>query len=370
LFSVNPITAHGGMWISGKPYCLAAIGGLLMYLFPYYSCIVYLFWTWKLSQALIPFPIVFIATNYWDMASVLLIGFFRSIPHLFTGEVASKHAAESNEELASIRPRKIIIMLKSFGYYTCNCLAPHTIGLYHNYLMYFGIDKNELKNWYKPDKYFFIGLIMSLVTIYLLFTHRTQPVTLGLVWFYGNIAMFSNLVTMNQPITNRYCYLPMIGLMVSLTSVLQHIPHALYVVAGAYFIRYWWIRVMFKSEYWSVEFHCMDEPESPYVWLNRAAHCFENRNLHGSLANLNKGLLLRPNDWKLQFNKTQVLLLMGQEQTARESFAAQLKMTIYGREKEMEFYNNMLKTILDEVAEARKKSSVINFDLARFGFIR
>jgi tetratricopeptide (TPR) repeat protein len=307
---------------------------------------------------------VFLFTKHWWLAGLAILGLWREYGRVFNKtDPNSKFNTESNSELKAIAPRKIIILFKSLGYYICNTASARILGFYHKYMFLHGVSPEDNKKSYKIDMYFFLGTLVALTTL------LTQNI--GLVWFCVSIGMWLNFVSFNQTITNRYIYMPNAGLMLAISMVLIKWPVALVALFTYYATRLVLFQVFYKSEYWSIEHSCFEQPDFFYPWQNRAVHCFQNGNYQGALGNLLKCNELRPNDWKVTYNLTQVYMMLGHMTAAREWFDKASKCKIDGREEVIGSLMNRLKAWMDSVdKQAKENNNQVNIDIKKFDLQR
>ena len=362
LFAVNPVNNQCSIWISGKGYAQNTLCALLMWIFPYFSIIPYLYGTYFCGHGIILFPLVFLFTKYWWLSSLVLLGLFREKNRIFDiKNPGSKFNTESNSELKSIAPRKLIIMFKSLGYYFVNSIIALRLGYYHKYNFLHGVNKDTNVESYKIDKYFFIGIVVVLAT---LITRNIY-----LIWFLVPVIMWCNFISFNQTIANRYTYLPNIGLMMFISSLLPgYLSLALFVYYATKLINF---LPFYKNEYWAIEHSCWEQPEFFYPWQNRAVHCFQNGNYHGALGNMIKASELRPNDWKITYNLCQIYMLLGNMAEAKNWFNKAKTCNIDGREDAIKGLMDRLEAwITDVETQAKTNNNQVDIDLRKFDLQR
>ncbi len=362
LFSVNPVNNQCSIWISGKGYAQNTLCALLMYMFPHFSFIPYLYGTYFCGASLLLFPLVFLFTPYWYMSGLVLIGLLREHQRIFDKKnPGSKFNTESNDELRAIKPRKIIIVFKTLGYQFVNTLLALRIGFYHKYCFLHGVDQESNKESYRIDKYFFIGLAVAIFTF----------ITLNfyLLWFCITIMMWLNFISFNQTISIRYAYLPNVGLMMFAASLLH--PILALMLFTYYATKLLSFHKFYENEYWAIEHSCFEQPDFFYPWQNRSVHCFQNNNFHGALGNMIKANELRPNDWKITYNLTQIYLLLGNMVAARQFFEKAKTCKIDGREKAIDHLMKHLENWITELeTQAKNNNNAVNIDLKRFDLQR
>lgn len=364
LFAVNPVNNQCSIWLSGKGYAINTTCALLMWMFPLFSPVFYLFGTYFCGASLLLFPLIFLFTKYWWLSFLVIWGWYREKDRIFNKKnPTSKFNTESNPELLSVHRRKFVLMFKSYGYHLINSVSARILGLYHKYLFLMGVNKDENKKAYKLDLYFYFGIFAVLYI--LIFRH------IGLLWFSISIAMWCNLISFNQTLANRYDYLPNVGYMYFIACVLALYP----ALAGLLFVYYLSKLVFFikayDGEYWSIEYSLFEQPDFFYSWQNRAAHCFLNRNYHGALGNTLKAMELRKNDWKLTYNLAQIYLVLGHLPLARKTYEDALKFNIDGRETQIKALMDRLGKWIDEIEkQAKENGNKVDIDLLKFDMQR
>ncbi len=363
LFSVNPVNNQCSIWLSGKGYSMNATCALLMWMFPYASPLIYMYAPYFQGPSILLFPLVFLFTAHWYFALLVPLGLWREWHRVFDKKNPnSKYNTESNAELQVIAPRKIIIMFKSLGYYFINTISARRLGFYHKYLFLHGVSKETNKDSYKLDGYFFVGVGVLYLTI--------STMNIGLIWFCITMIMWCNLISFNQTITNRYAYLPNIGLTIFISSLLIHFPLLFFMLMTYYITKLCRFLIFYKNEYWSIEYAVMEEPDFFYPWQNRAVHCFQNQNYHGALGNMIKCNELHPNDWKVVYNLSQIYMMLGNLKAARDFFAQAQKRNIDGREEQIKRLMDRLDKWISEIEEKAKESKTVELDLKKFDMQR
>ena len=110
------------------------------------------------------------------------------------------------EASTSFNIRKPIVALKTIAYYFYLCLFPSRMGLYHEWGFHY--DKRiELWDWRAIT-----GLILTGLSAYLFLSTGSMAIKVSIVWFYAFLLLFLNWITAQQWVTERYAYIPVIGL--------------------------------------------------------------------------------------------------------------------------------------------------------------
>ena len=364
LFAVNPVNNQGSIWISGKGYAMNTTCALLMWMFPAYSVIPYLFGTYFCGASLVLFPLIFLFTKYWWLSLLVIWGLYREKDRIFNKtDPSSKFNTESNKELKAIKPRKLILAFKTYAYHFINSVSARILSLYHKYMFLMGVSPKENEKCYKLDWYFFFGILLAGVTLY------TRHI--GLLWFSVSIVSWINIISFNQTIANRYVYSANVGLMYLLAILIAPYPPIIVGFLVYYITKLIFFMKAYHNEYWSIEYACWEQPNFFYSWQNRAAHCFLNRNYHGALGNTLKAMEIRKDDWKLTYNLTQIYMILGHLPLAKETFQKAAKLNIDGREEQIKGLMDRLGGWIDSIEkQAKEQNNRVDIDLLKFDMQR
>ena len=315
LFAINPINMQGGsIWVSGKPYSSATTCALLMYALPWVAPLFYYFSTTFSANAMLsPIPFLLTKNWWWGLMPFVLYGMLRKV-------IMKKWSLEntSNYEMTVVAPRKIITFLKTYGYYLRLCIFPYHLGLYHPFVWGIGVNKYHNEKVYILDKDFFIGLFLFLTSLLLVFFYRSTMLGFGMLWFMVNIAMWSNLVTIQQQIAERYVYLANVGAMLALSCVLIKVPFLMLIVLTYYATRFWTMREAYANDYWMIEYNVAEMKDSHYAWVARGVKKFYLGDFNGALKDFGEARQQCPYDFKQNYNMAVMFLCLGDIKNAEE----------------------------------------------------
>jgi len=303
LFAINPVNNSGSMWLSGKPYSMGTmlllIGLWILPLMPF----IYGFTIWWSPNALF-FPMIFLMHEpWWYFLLLPMIGYLFSKKFRSTLKTRIKGGTD---EMVVIAPRKLILVCKTLGYYFKHCLFPVRIGMCHSYLHTFGLTEKETKVWYKLDKYFFLGLALILLCIPA-FINRASPFCFGYLWFIFLTLQWCNFVMVNHPITERYIYLPTIGLMYMLATMIIGTPF-MWMFLVFYATRMFYFMPAYENvmTFWKSNTENFPGVAMGYNQYGLGLLSFGNT---GSAVDVwVKGIQQRPNDFRISFNLANVLI--------------------------------------------------------------
>jgi len=318
LFSVNPVNNQASVWLSGKVYALGAMFMLIGWGVKTIYPITYFLGSY-FSLNVVPTPLLFLMArpHWWVLLIGVMILAYR-MRLLFEPSRRFKDSSpEMQEYVFSKSPKRLIVPLKTFGYYLRLCFFPIRLGMCHEYLHVFGLTKKETDMWFKPDKYMFLGL--SAISFLILGLVKGWDM-LGLYWFTLCMLPWSNFVVLNHPICERYAYLANIGLMVFVAKLCSLTPLGSYLAVGLwvyYATRLFYFLPAYKTnlEYFKLN---VDNFENVAIGYNQEGLERIRFNQAGTAVDIfAQGLFSRPNDFRLNYNLGNLLIGMGRFLEAR-----------------------------------------------------
>jgi len=217
LYSVNPVNNQGTIWPSGRGYVYPIIGLVGSMAFPILSPFLLTFCASFTVGFLAPLALIG-SDHYYLLALMPFVWLFHA--RKFKTAVKSKSGSESFAEDKRIHPRKLILAIKTFGFYLTLCIIPFRITFYHNFLQSAaGAFKYKC---YTLCRYFWIGLT-ALVSISIIAAIQWDSLSWALFAFCITIAPFCNFVRANQEIAERFVALPNVFLMYALAQIIVKI---------------------------------------------------------------------------------------------------------------------------------------------------
>lgn len=188
------------------------------------------FQIWGLyAQAIPMFTWVILAVlGQWEMAGVALVfsGLAASVNlREYVVHRKSEFSKQNMGDSTSFNIRKPIVALKTLAYYLYLSVFPNRLGLYHKWGFHFD-KKMELWDWRA-----LCGLVFIIGSC-LVFVNAPLEIKLGLVWFVSFLFLFLNWITAQQWVTERYLYIPVIGLCLIASYFLQHSLPLYFLILG------------------------------------------------------------------------------------------------------------------------------------------
>ena len=330
LFCCNPANNQGSIWISGRGYVIPPLLLLISLSVPFLA------------------PITLWAMPYFNLGFIAPLGLVGSksayllslMPFIwlfwlkkFKKDVKFKANFEQVDEDKKFHFGKIILAIKTIGFYFTLGLIPFRITFYHSYLQSLA-GSGKAKAYSMKDKFFWIGLsIMVFWAVYSL--HKWDMLSYGLLWFFIMIAPFSNLKRLHQEISERYLYTPLIGLMLALSTLIVNYPIIVAVILTIYITKFSCVMGMYRDDYWILEHAVIEDPKAWFAWHMRAMKRWEVQSYREALINWAMAKLISPNEFKLLFNISVVLRLLRKDEEAKAHFALAIKNIIPGQEEEL-----------------------------------
>lgn len=314
LFSFNPINNQGSVWISGRGYVLSALGMTMALTFPAMGIIFILLATY--SNAGFLAPIVLLGSPY-PWLFLMAIPCWAWWGKNFKKNVVNKMAQEMYTDDKRIHPSKLILAIKTFGFYLTHSLFPVKTTFYHSYMQSMaGSGKKRAYN--INDRFFWIGVAAALSILAYWIMVPWNMVSFGLLWFCVCIAPFSNLMRMSQEIAERYVYLPNVGLMIVLASVLINYPLLAAAWVSMYATKLWFWMDAYSDDYYLVEHSCMHSPDAWFAWHIKAMRRWDQKSYQEAVIFWTMARMISPNEFKILFNIATALKLSNHVKEAND----------------------------------------------------
>ncbi len=216
LYAVNPANNQATIWPGGRGYALPILSLLLSMAIPILSPVLMYFCTWYTIGYWAPLTMLAFP-GYWWLFGVSLIGLVingRKVKRALT----NKAKMESYTHDKTYDLSKVVVYIKTFGFYFTFCLIPFRVTFYHNFLqsMAGSLRYKAISIW---DRYFWIGLFAMAGIVWYSVNHW-GPIAWGLLAFWIGITPFCNVVRANQEIAERFVALPNVFLMYALAQTI------------------------------------------------------------------------------------------------------------------------------------------------------
>ena len=248
LFIVHPTCVQAVAWPSAIGYILSLIcicASLLISTWTMVQTNIWLailglggiafFQIWGVYAQGIPLAtcLIMLLLGQWPLA--IFSGIIALIPTVINlgGYVSyrkSEFKKQAMEQSTNLSPRKFIVVLKTIAYYFYLTCWPARLGLYHTWGFHY--DK-EIERW---DWRATSGLLLVSGSL-LALCYGPLEIKLGILWFYCFLFLFLNWITAQQWVTERYLYIPVIGLSLITCTYLQEILPIYFLIFGMFLSR-------------------------------------------------------------------------------------------------------------------------------------
>lgn len=313
LFSVHPGNIQIPCWMSGKSYGINALIFLMILTFAPFATPLY--FLSNLSTAAILFtPLIFLFTKYWYIVllfPLLVLKSFKGITDNINSKVKSNEtffiSMPSAFELYKFEPKKLIIAVKTFGYYALACLLPMKNGFYNSFLTTFGSSKKATAYWYSLNRHFWGGVFAIVLMAAIWWVNKFNFIGMGIMLFVLSILPFLNFVTVQQFTASRYVYLPLVGFQIALANLVFLLPlEPRWAIFGALFLFYLdrTLRLMKHYKTNDIDMIILDSqvfPENGRLWYYRTEHMMKKGNPIMAWSEASYGLKYLPEDCQLWF---------------------------------------------------------------------
>lgn len=331
LFAFNPINNQGSVWISGRGYVLSALGMTMAMSIPYIGAVFLLLATY--SNAGFLAPVVLAGSEHaWMLLVMPFIWMFHY--KRFKNNVAAKIKMEMFTEDKKIHPMKLVLAIKTFGFYTIHALVPIKTTFYHSYMQSMA-GSGMAKSYSFKDRFLYIGL---LAVGFIFWRFSTQPWDLAnfaLLWWVVCIAPFCNFFRLQQEIAERYCYLPNVGLMFFLAFTLQSYPQFIPIFLTMYCTKLWFYMDAYTDDYFMVEQACINSPDSWFAWHIRGMKRWDTKSYQEAVILWTMARMISPREFKINFNIATALMLSGNKEEARKYFEESKQCIPKGQENQV-----------------------------------
>ena len=273
LFSVYPCGVQTVAWISGVNYLFCLFGALLTFnlaLFienPYillplvaitcgFSCLTLLpgCFNW----------IILIWMGKYDAA--LIAGLIAMVVFLKQGREVIDYRLKAFKEqhmenFTKIGFHKLVVMVKTAGYYCRFIPFPKRLGLFHTWLYHWDEPAEHI------NKDFWFGLLCLGLFGYFVVV-SIPSIQLVLLWTFIYLLTFSNFVTAQQVVSERYAFIPTLGFCLIIATLLQDYPIIFSFILGIAIMRVWVHLPTFRNEVRFYESNWFNFPESEVAMGN------------------------------------------------------------------------------------------------------
>ena len=325
LYSVNPSNAQTSIWLNGRRYLTTVIIALLVWWLKPISLFLCVFIPY-LQFGGVAIPLLYAITPHWWMlivASPLILLYRKRLQVWLEGRTNCHSILKLKQnEIVQLKPQKVIVMVKTLGYYFWRGVFPTGIYFYAKFLQNFGVDIHGTKNAYELNWDFYKGIVtLSICSLLAIYVPCTR---LGLFWWFLFIIMWSNFITLTMTVADRYMCIANVGLMLVVANLINIIGYTYGLIAFTVLCTlYLTILHKEKGMYSNIDdfykHHTFNYPDIVIANLHHSkAAMGEIHDLYGAYVYTRRCLRYNPKDIRLNFRMAKILRDMNYKKDARE----------------------------------------------------
>lgn len=337
LYSVNAANNQGTIWPGGRGYVIPILCLLATMIVPILALPALLLCSWFTVGFLAPLTLIgFPGFGVWWYVLAIIPVVWIVHARKFRTAVVSKASSEAFTEDKKIHPKKLIIGIKTFGFYLVLCLFNHRITFYHNFLQSMAGSGRERA--YKLDRYFLIGILGILGIAGYIYVNGWNLLSWALVAWCVGIAPFCNLVRNNQEAADRFSALPNVFLMLALAIVISPFPVVCAAWVAWFAARTYYTLTTYKDEYFITEMAVVEDPHAWWAWHCRAMKRWDTQSYKEALILWTMARLISPKEFKVLMNLATCLRLLKIHAEADQFLAMAEANIVPGQEEQAREY--------------------------------
>lgn len=318
LYACNPMNNQTSMWLNGRRYAINIILVLT-------SLIAFQHGLWYLSLPLWTYTVSFHMTGifapiiwgkWWVLVAVLPFLWFARAKIM--GQVLARLNSVYSKELLVFYPRRLIVVVKSYGFYLFQCLFPSRTLMYYSDLHFWGVSSEGNTDAYSYNGDFFKGiaaLLISAMAYFLVPAHSKAMVAFAAI----SLLQWCNIIYAVQTLADRYANMALPFIMVVWAMLLQHIYPPLLYGCAAYYLMSLSVTMRMYPIIWDFyAYHIWRCPESIPARIAYANFYVNTQKFVNAWPIVEEGLKYHPNDFLLLYQAAQCWKGIGNRNEAKK----------------------------------------------------
>ncbi len=347
LYSVHPINNQTSLWLNGRRYALNIILVLLAYCIGSWGILLYPLMPFLQFNAAF-FPILLFNNSPLFLLAIPIFFLIGNSYIIKWFKTRQKNIPEG--EYKTYHPRRLIVIIKTFGIYITTMLLPRKILFYSDKLYFWGISHEGNKDAYKIDSNFFVG-VNSILAYFIIGTYIPREYLPIYIFMFFSVIQWCNIITVTQTIADRYASLPNVFMMFLIswavnTYIPQYATAILLSIAVYYLTKLNSVMNMYKDITAFYEYHVYHNKKDVSCRVFKATDCMINGDFMRAFIILKEGVHYVPNDFKLLFQLACCSYKLGDKKLCLELLDKAEKNYYLGQEANL---SNKVNTVRDEI---------------------
>ena len=273
------------------------------------------------------------------------------------------------EEQIKFKPSRVIIIIKSYGFYFFNMFMPKIILVNYPNLYWWGITKENNKECYALNPEFFKGVLALIISLSGLIFFQGQDRIIMLCMILS-IAQWSAILSAVQVNADRYMAFAVVFMMYFLAKIIMFFPMPttiLLCIMVYYITKLYECMKMYETIDWYQRYQMFHVPSIAKPRFNRIDWYFRQKRFLTAWYLIEEGLQHMPNDFLLLYQAAIALSQIGNLPKSLEFLDKASKNCYLGQEKnQMQLINDMRdginsyidKNIKGKTNERKKRKNV------------
>lgn len=316
LYSVSPTNNQTAVWLNGRRYLVNTILALIISASLPFGLILYPLISLFQINAM-PVPLLLIFTDFWWLTPILGLAPFFYNNYMIKKLRSRIHHRMKCSSYFDYSPRKLILVVKTFGYYFFHIIFPQKVFFFSTFQQEFAITKQGNKKAYSIDFEFFKGAVALIITgtAFYLF----PQVRYYIFWYLIFILPWLNWITITQMVADRYTAIASIGMYMTLATLLP--TEIIAILIGYYIAKNIQVQDMYKDIDNFYLYHIWNVPDSVHGTLFYCRECMKSGLLYHAFVAVKRVLRFHPNNLRCLLNYARILNLLGHTKERDETIA-------------------------------------------------
>ncbi len=356
LYSCNPVNHSTAIWLNGRRYAISIIIVLLMMLYAPWGMLLYPL-TFMNNQLIAVFsPLLVKGINAYIYSAIFIPILILCNYKKIKAKIKFRMDHILCKEQKEYRINRIIIIIKSYGFYFFNMLIPVRVMINYPDLFWWGIDPEKNKKCYDYNAEFFRGIFAALVSIYgIIYLHGYMQT----MWIFMllSILQWSAVFSAVQVNADRYISLSNVFMMFFLASLISMSPYSItiYLCIIVYYLTQLSICMrMYQSIDEYQRYQLFYAPNITKPRFNRIEFYLAQKRYLTAWYLIEEGLQNMPNDFHFLLQAAVCLANVGNVDQALEMVYKAKNNFYMGQES---IQGNMANSIEKQLVEAKRKMS-------------